>query len=151
MTKAVKVNFKMVRKKLGLLTELQFKVLKFRTSGFSQEKISKILGSSRQNSSMTERRGRRNIRLAEETLTAYKEIVTVVSLKIESGTHLVDVPRMVIDAADKTNVRLRADFTRIYNMLKYMAPDRVKGDHIIKPVTVLIMKDGDVDIGPSPI
>jgi transcriptional regulator len=55
---------------------------------------------------------------------------------------------MVIDAADKTSVRLGADFTRIYNLLKYKVPDRVKGNNIIKPVTILIMKDGDVDIGP---
>ena len=139
----------MVRKQLGLLTELQFKVLKLRSLGLSQENISERLGSSRQNISMIERRGRRNIKLADETLSVYKEIVTVASLKIEIGTHLVDVPRMVIDTADRTDVRLRADFTRIYNMLKYKAPNRVKGDHIIKPITVLIMKDGDVDIGPS--
>jgi transcriptional regulator len=56
---------------------------------------------------------------------------------------------MVINAADRTSTRLRADFTRIYNTLKYKVPDRVKGNNIVEPVIVLIMKDGDVDIGPS--
>jgi transcriptional regulator len=56
---------------------------------------------------------------------------------------------MVINAADRTSTRLRADFTRIYNTLKYKVPDRVKGNNIVEPVIVLMRKDGGVDVDPG--
>ncbi len=74
---------------------------------------------------------------------------TVASLRMEPSTRLVDVPRMVINVADRISTRLRAYLTRIYNMLQYKVPGRVKGNNIVKPIIVLIMEGGGVDIGPS--
>ncbi|MCK4582481.1 Tfx family DNA-binding protein, partial [Candidatus Bathyarchaeota archaeon] len=117
----------MSRKRRGLLTESQIGVYKLRLSGMSQEDIALRLGTTRQNVSMLERRARRNIGLAEDTLKAYKEIVTATSVKVEPGTHLVDVPRLLVSAADGAGVKLRGDFSRIYNIIRFNAPGYVEG------------------------
>ncbi len=136
----------MSRKRRGLLTESQIGVYKLRLSGMSQEDIALRLGTTRQNVSMLERRARRNIGLAEDTLKAYKEIVTATSVKVEPGTHLVDVPRLLVSAADGAGVKLRGDFSRIYNLIRFNAPGYVEGVKVIKPFTVLVLRDGEMEL-----
>jgi len=130
--------------KKGFLTSKQIEVLKLRLEGLSQEEIATQLGTTRQNISLIERRAQRNLKLAKETITTYKELVKATSIQIETGTHLIDVPRLVVDAADSAGVKLRADFTRIYNEIKFIVPDSVDRTKVVKPIRVLILKDGDI-------
>jgi len=124
-------------------------VIKLRLAGMSQEEIASRLGTTRQNISMMERRGRRNLRLAEETIRVYKKIITAASVDVKANTHLVDIPRLVLDAADRAGVRLRADFTRIYKEIRFRVPECVRGVKVIKPITILILRDGDIEIFPT--
>lgn len=136
----------MDRRRYGLLTEEQYKVLKLRLNGLTQREIAEILKTSRENVAILEKRAKRNIKLAEETLNTYKSLLAVAKVEIKEGTHLVDVPRLVIDAADKAKVKLKANFTRIYDEIRFKAGDHVKGTYIVKPITILIFKNGDVDV-----
>jgi len=136
----------MDKRKYGLLTEEQYEVLKLRIQGFTQKKIAEILKTTRENVAVIEKRARRNIRIAEETLKVYKELLAVAKIKIREGTHLVDVPRIVINAADKAGVKLKANFTRIYDEIRFKARECVKGTFVIKPITVLIYRDGDIEV-----
>jgi Tfx family DNA-binding protein len=138
----------MVRKRWGLLTKSQIDVLKLRHAGLTQEEIAKKFNTTRQNIAILEKRGKRNLKLAEETIREYRKITSAASAKVEPGTHMVDIPRLVIDAADKAKVKLRADFTRIYNEIRFKAPECVKGTRVIKPIAVLILEDGDIEIIP---
>ena len=138
----------MGQEKRGHLTPQQHTVLQLRAEGKSQEETAEILGTTRQNISLIERRARQNIEKAEETIKAYKELMKATSLIVESGTHLIDVPRLVVDAADESGVRLRADFTRIYNEFKFIVPGSVDRTKVIKPIKVLILKDGDIVVTP---
>jgi len=139
----------MRRERYGLLTRSQVDVIKLRLAGMSQEEIASRLGTTRQNISMMERRGRRNLRLAEETIRVYKKIITAASVDVKANTHLVDIPRLVLDAADRAGVRLRADFTRIYKEIRFRVPECVRGVKVIKPITILILRDGDIEIIPT--
>jgi hypothetical protein len=139
----------MKRKRFGLLTKAQAEVLKLRLKGLTQEEIASKFGTTRQNIGIIEKRGRRNLKLAEETIRAYERLTTVASIKVKPNTHMVDVPRLVIGAADKANVKLRADFTRIYNEIRFKAPGCVRGAKVVKPITVLLLKDGDIEIVPE--
>ncbi len=132
-----------------MLTKAQVEVLKLRLTGLTQEEIASKFGTTRQNIAIIEKRGRRNLKLAEETIRVYEKITTAASVKVRPGTHMVDIPRLVIDKADKANVKLRADFTRIYNEIRFKARECVKGAKIVKPITVLILKDGDIKIIPT--
>jgi len=139
----------MGRKRHGLLTKAQVEVLKLRLMGLTQEEIASKFGTSRQNIAIIGKRGRRNLKLAEETIRVYEKITTAASVRVKPDTHMVDIPRLVIDAADKAKVKLRADFTRIYNEIRFKAPGCVKGPKVVKPITVLILKDGDIEITPT--
>lgn len=136
----------MTRRKYGLLTEEQYKVLKLRIQGLTQKKIAEILKTSRENVAVIERRAKRNIMLAEETLKAYKELLATAKVEIKEGTHLVDVPRIVINAADKVGVKLKANFTRIYDEIRFKAGECVKGTYVVKPIVIFIYRNGDVEV-----
>ena len=132
--------------KIGLLTKTQLKVLKLRLNGYTQKEIAEVFGTSRGDIAIIEKRAWQNIKLAEETLKIYKMLQTVAKAVIDSGTHLVDIPRLVISAADKVKVKLRANFTRIYDEIRFKTPDCIKGTKVIKPLVILILKNGDIEV-----
>ena len=72
-------------------------------------------------------------------------------VEIKPGTHLVAVPSLVIDKADNVGIKLRADFIRIYNETRFKARECVKGPRVIKPITILIQKNGDIEVIPQSI
>jgi Tfx family DNA-binding protein len=137
------------REKSGSLTKIQLEVLRLRMTGLTQEEVATKLGTTRQNISLVERRARRNLEKAKETITAYRKLRTVATVTLPPTTHLVDVPRMLIDAADLAGVRISVDFSLIYKELKHDAKDSVSGTRITKQVRVDILSDGEVYIEPS--
>lgn len=139
----------MKREKLGTLTKVQLEVLQLRMTGLTQEEVASKLGTTRQNVSLLERRAHRNLEKAEETIAAYRKLRTVAKVILPPMTHLVDVPRMLIDVADSAGVKIKVDFSLIYKELKHDAGDNVSGTRIIKPVQVDILSDGEVYIEPS--
>ncbi|MEM0378436.1 MAG: Tfx family DNA-binding protein [Thermosphaera sp.] len=130
------------RKRYGLLTEKQYTVLKYRLQGYTQSRIAEILGTARSNVSALERAAMRKIKLAEETLQVFYELNSAGEIVVEPGTHLVDVPGMLLRKADELGVKLRANFTMIYDMLRYMAGQR--GIRTSRRIKILIMKDGSI-------
>ncbi len=137
-----------IKEETGYLTKIQLEVLRLRLSGLKQEEIAKKLGTTRQNISLVERRAYRNLKKAEETVVAYRKLRTVATVTLPPLTHLVDVPRMLINAADLAGVRISVDFSLIYKELKHDAKDRVSGTKITKPIRVDILNDGEVYIEP---
>jgi Tfx family DNA-binding protein len=135
-----------MRRRYGLLTEAQVEIIRLRLAGLTQEEVAKRRGTTHQDVAAIEKRARRNLKLAEETIGTYEKLTSATSIEIEPGTHLVDVPRQVLNAADRANIRLKADFTRIYNEIKYKAAGSVEGTRVVKPITVHIQKDGDIEI-----
>jgi hypothetical protein len=137
-----------MRKRYGLLTERQYEVLKLRIQGYTQEEIAKILKTSRENISITEKRAKEKIRLAEETLRIYKELLSSGVVNIEAGTHLVEVPQLVVAKADKLGIKLRANFTMLYDEIRYRAGKCIEGTRVVKPIKVIILRDGTFEVSP---
>jgi Tfx family DNA-binding protein len=137
-----------MRKKHGLLTGPQLEVLRLRLTGMSQVEIAGRLKTTRQNISIIERRGRRNLKLAEDTIQEFKKLNLATSVRLRPGVRMVDIPRLVVDAADRAKIKLKADFTRIYNEIRFKASECVRGTKVIKPITVLILGNGDIEIIP---
>ena len=67
---------------------------------------------------------------------------------IKPGTHLVEVPKIVISKADELGVKLRANFTRLYDEIRYSAGDCIGGTRVERPIKVLIFKDGTFGVIP---
>jgi Tfx family DNA-binding protein len=73
-----------VPRRYGFLSELQFKVLQLRIEkGLSQAEVARTLGTTRENVTIIEKRAERNIRLAEETIQAYKLLLCVTKLTLK--------------------------------------------------------------------
>jgi Tfx family DNA-binding protein len=139
---------KTARNRQGLLTEEQLKVLGCRLDGQKQEEIAGRLGTTRQNVSLIERRARGNLEKAEATLKAYRRLRTAATVELKSNTHLVDVPRMLIDVADEAGVKITIDFALVYKELRDEARDSIQGTRIVKPVLLHILKGGKIDVEP---
>lgn len=133
----------MVVKKVGLLTERQIEVLKLRAQGLTQEEVAKKLKTSRENVTILEKRAYKNIKLARETLAALKTFGVSTIVVIKPGTHLVDVPRIILSKADEANIKIRANFTRIYDEIRFKAGDKVKRSRVTRQITVKILPNGD--------
>ena len=134
-------------RKYGLLSELQFKVLQLRIEkGLSQAEVARMLGTTRENVTIVEKRAERNIRLAEETIQAYKLLLCATKVNIEAGTSLIDVPGIVVKAGDSIGVKLKVNFTRIYDEIRFKAGDCVSGSRVVKPFTIAIFRDGNIEV-----
>lgn len=131
---------------MGLLTRRQVQVLSLRRKGLSQAEVAEQLKTTRENVTMLERRAWQNIDKARATLTVLRTYGLSVQVAIKPGTHLVDIPRIMIDQADKANVRLRANFTRIYEDIRFKARRSIKGARTVEPLSVWIMPDGDFTV-----
>lgn len=131
------------KKSFGLLTERQLEVLKLRQLGLSYQEIAEKLGTTRENVYILEKRGLKNIEIARATLEVAKHQGILCEIKLKAGTRLIEVPRIIVDEADKRNVKLRANFTRIYDEIRYKVPNAIKGTKLAKDVSVYIMLDGD--------
>ncbi len=137
------------RRKYGLLTEKQYIVLKLRIEGRTQEEIARILNTTRENVSIIEKRAKENIKLAEETLKIYKSLLAASEIIVRPGTHLVEIPRLVISEADRLKIKLKANFTRIYDEIRYKAGMCVSGTRVVKPIKIMIFKDGNFEVYPA--
>ena len=136
------------RSRAGLLTDEQLNILGFRLDGLKQEEIARRLGTTRQNVSLIERRARGNITKAEATLRAYRRLQTAATVELVPSTHLVDVPRMLVDAADDAGVKINIDFALVYRELRDEAGDSISGTRVVKPILLHVLRDGKIDVEP---
>lgn len=114
----------------------------------SLREVAEKLGTTRQNIQVADKRARNNIRLAEETLLLYTLISAPLKITVSEGTHLVDIPRIVIEKADKAGIKVKADFTLIYKLLHFKAQECINGPRLVKPILIVITDRGDVEIIP---
>jgi len=133
----------------GFLSDRQFEVLRLRIrKGLSQAEVASTLGTTRENVTIIEKMARRNIRLAEETLQTYRLLLSVAKIKIEVDTHLIDVPGIVVKAGDSIGIKLKANFTRIYDEIRFKAGNCISGSRVVKPFTIAIFRDGSIEVVP---
>jgi Tfx family DNA-binding protein len=133
----------------GLLTDAQLNVLRLRLEGLTRKEVAERLGTTRQNVSLIERRARGNIEKAEQTLRAYRRLRTAATVELRPSTHLVDVPRMLIDAADGAGVKISVDFSLVYKELHRVAGASIAGTRVIRPITLHVLRDGEVQVEPT--
>jgi Tfx family DNA-binding protein len=139
----------MPKKKHGLLSDRQFEVLQLRIGkGLSQAEVASNLGTTRENVSIIEKRARKNIKLAEEALQTYRLLLSKAKVKIEAGTHLIDAPGTLVKAGDDLGIKLKVNFTRIYDEIRFKAEECISGSRVVKPFTIAIFRDGSIEVIP---
>ena len=134
--------------KIGLLTNRQIEILKMWNKELTQEAISLKLKTTRENISIIEKRANRNIKLAQDTLSALKTFGVLFSIFIKPGTNLVDIPRIIFDKSNESNIKVKANFTQIFEEIRFKAYEKVRRFKVIKPITIKILPDGDFTVEP---
>ncbi len=135
-----------MRRKYGLLTHIQLLALYYKSRGYSFRGIAETLNTSHQNIAVAYHRASRNIELARETII-YGELATAkLIIFISKGTHLVDIPKMIIGECDKRGIKVRADFTLIFKLIRFHKPYVVKDTYLSKDILVVIDRSGFIKI-----
>ncbi len=126
----------------GLLNQRQFRILKLRTQGLSQQEAAREIGTSRANVSMIESRARKKVERARETLQAYESIQTYHVITVEKGTKLVDVPSMVLLTGDKYHLHVQSNLVEIVRMVKSVKPGCLKDGKTIREIKFRLNERG---------
>ncbi len=128
------------------LTKEQYEVLRLRAMGYSLSEIAARLGTSRSNVSVLLKRAMRNVERARRTLRAYIELFSEVSVRVEAGTRVEAVPFLVYRTADMYGVKVRYSSAEIVRKIYDELPHAVEGDRLTKDLTVLILRDGKIEV-----
>ena len=128
--------------KLGFFTERQIKILYLRNKGLLLRDVAEIMKTSYQNISLIEKRVYRNVKLAKDTILIYRLITSPVKIILPTGSHLAEIPRKVILECDKKGVKLKADFTLIYKLIRFRTSENIRGQYIIKPILLIVDLQG---------
>lgn len=128
----------------GFLTPTQLKVLELRAQGYTQEEVAELIGTTRVNVSITERRAKENIEKARNTLKAFEMLQPIV-LSIPAGMDLFQVPVLIFREADKHGIKVLYNTTSLIGILRRRAESKITGNRVTKGFKILILRGGRVE------
>lgn len=126
------------------LTGRQIEIMRLRHEGLSTEKISKTIGTTRQNVTILENRAHRNLDRAIKTLNAVRDLKISTDIEIPAGTHILDAVKEIVEMADRSGIRLKDNLIGIMTRFKVAVDRDMKGGTIQKPITIMMFQDGTV-------
>jgi Tfx family DNA-binding protein len=106
----------------SFLTERQIRILQLRAKGLKQSEIAELLGTSRANVSILERRAIEKIEKARNTLLIWEQINAKVSVEVRRGDDIFDVPERLFREADRAGVKVPYSTAEIIAFLVEHAP-----------------------------
>jgi Tfx family DNA-binding protein len=106
----------------SFLTEQQIRVLQLRAKGLKQSEIAEILGTSRANISILERRALEKIEKARNTLLLWEQINSKISIEVKKGEDIFQVPEKLFKKADELGVKVPYSTAEIVAFLVEHAP-----------------------------
>ncbi|PTD94642.1 transcriptional regulator [archaeon SCG-AAA382B04] len=133
----------------SFLTQKQKRVLKLRESGKTQKEISEILGTSRSNVSLIEKRARENIERSKKTIKEWKQIFSPVNVLIEEGTDILDIPSIIYKKANEEGIKINLATVGIIEKIKDNNEELLDNRVTKKSFHIHITKLGDVLIGEN--
>ncbi|ASJ00264.1 Tfx family DNA-binding protein [Thermococcus gorgonarius] len=104
------------------LTEQQIRILRLRAKGLKQSEIAEMLGTSRANVSILERRALEKIEKARNTLLLWEQINSKISLEVKAGEDIFTVPEKLFKKADELGVKVPYSTAEIIAFLVEHAP-----------------------------
>ena len=106
----------------SFLTEQQIKILRLRAKGLKQSEIAELLGTSRANVSILERRALEKIEKARNTLLIWEQINSKVSVEVKRGDDIFEIPDRLFSKADRLGVKVPYSTAEIVAFLVEHAP-----------------------------
>jgi len=111
----------------SFLTDQQIRILRLRAKGLKQSEIAELLGTSRANISILERRAMEKIEKARNTLLIWEQINSKISVDVKAGEDIFAVPERLFRKADELGVKVPYSTAEIIAFLVEHAPisDRI--------------------------
>ncbi len=134
----------------SFLTERQIFVLRMRSKDLSQQEVSEILGTTRSNVSILEKRALQNVERAKNTLRQWTMIQAPVSVTVPEGTDVFEVPGRVFQEADRKGVRLSLNSLDLIVRLRSEAPQVLKKRVVIRDLEIFVTENGEVLVQDAP-
>lgn len=129
------------------LTQRQFEVLKLRVRGETLAKIAERFGTSRSNISQIERKARRNIERAKNTLKLIQTIQWPIKVNVKAGANIYQVAEEVFRQADRKGIKVACDYAELVRMItKKLGREGIKRRKILRNLIVLIDSEGKVEV-----
>jgi Tfx family DNA-binding protein len=129
-----------------LFTERQVEIAKLLYSGESMNDISKKLGITVQDVSITAKRFRENLEKAFNTVNFARDLSFSGIIAIESGTHILDAARRIINEADRLEIKLRDNTVSLVNALRSYLGKELKNGVSTDRLQIALMKDGTIRV-----
>ncbi len=127
-----------------LLSTRQIEILKLRKQGLTQKDIAGRLKTTRENINILESRAHRNIKRALATLEILEKLGLSIRVSVDTGTNILDIPKIILDAADKAGIKVNCDCVDILENIKLHG--KIVKKKVIKPLTVTIFTDGNLTV-----
>lgn len=128
----------------SLLTEEQKKVLKLRDEGYTQREIAQILGTSRANISIIEKRAKLNLEKARATIKEYSILLAPVRVRIKKGMDVLSVPKLIFKQADKRGIKVRLNSLELIARINAEKKDKIENRIIMEDFEVYIARNGGI-------
>jgi len=106
----------------SFLTEQQIKILRLRAKGMKQSEIAELLGTSRANVSILERRALEKIEKAKNTILIWEQIHSKISVEVRKGEDIFTVPERLFERADRLGVKVPYSTAEVIAFLVEHAP-----------------------------
>jgi len=132
----------------SFLTTRQIEVLRLRAQGRSQQEVAEILGTTRSNISILEKRAHNNIARAERTLQRWMMIRAPIFLRIAAGTDVFALPAMIFEEADRRSIQLPTTSLDIIVQLRRRAPNLFRKRSVSQDVEIYVTEDGELLLQP---
>jgi len=134
---------------VSFLTERQIEVLQLRHKGLTQQEVADMLGTTRPNICILEKRAHQKIARAQNTLRQWITIQAPISLKVATGTDIFDIPARIFEAADRSFVTLPVTSLDIIDQLRRGAPLLFKKRALLQDIEIHVAEDGKLIIQES--
>ncbi|WP_240910897.1 Tfx family DNA-binding protein [Thermococcus sp. MV5] len=123
----------MVFKMRTFLTDQQIRILRLRAKGLKQSEIAEVLGTSRANISILEKRALEKIEKARNTLLLWEQINSKVTIEVKKGEDIFKIPNEVFKKADKLGIKVPYTTAEIIAFLVENAPivDRIAKEDFV--------------------
>ncbi|ABR54998.1 DNA binding protein, Tfx family [Methanococcus vannielii SB] len=128
----------------SFLTEIQIRVLNLRKKGHTQEEIAHVMGTSRANISMVEKRARENIEKAKNTLNIYNDIIAPSKIKVEKGTDVFNIPNVIFSKSDEEEIHVNYSSLQIMEFINQNAKRYIKNRMVVEPFIITILQNGEI-------
>jgi Tfx family DNA-binding protein len=139
-SKNSKIKIRLGFKSRTNLTARQIEVLLLRKRGFTQEKVAKMLGTSRANVSIIERNAYKVVWEAQATIEAFESLHKDGVFLVPSRTSIYDVPRLIFLRGDALGIKVKVDETGILSLVK--SKGKLRHYRLVSPLSIKIKPDG---------